>query len=46
MVAHQGGMADCLLGGPVARKTMAVLDARAHGGFGDKPLAGFLVVHA
>jgi hypothetical protein len=26
-VAHQGGMADCLPGGPVAKKTMAVLDA-------------------
>jgi hypothetical protein len=30
-VAHQGGMADCLPGGPVAGKTMAVLDAGAYG---------------
>jgi hypothetical protein len=45
-VAHQGGMADCLPGGPVAGETMAVLDAGAHGGSGDKPMAGCLVVHA
>jgi hypothetical protein len=45
-VAHQGGMADCLLGGPVARETMAVLDAGAYGGSVDRPMAGCLVVHA
>jgi hypothetical protein len=45
-VAHQGGMADCLLGSPLAGKTMAVLDAGAHGGSGDKPMVGCLVVHA
>jgi hypothetical protein len=45
-VAHQGGMADCLPGSPVARETMAVLDAGAYGGSGDKPMAGCLVVHA
>jgi hypothetical protein len=45
-VAHQGGMADCLSGGPVAGKTMAVLDARAYGGSADMPMAGCLVVHA
>jgi hypothetical protein len=44
-VAHQGGMADCLPGGPVARETMAVLDAGAHGGSEDGPMAGCLVVH-
>jgi hypothetical protein len=33
-VAHGGGMADSLLGGPVARWPMAVLeDAGAYGGF-------------
>jgi hypothetical protein len=45
-VAHQGGMADCLPGGPVAGETMAVLDAGAYGGSGDGPMAGCLVVHA
>jgi hypothetical protein len=45
-VAHQGGMADCLPGGPVAGKTMAVLDAGTHGGSADKPMAGCLVEHA
>jgi hypothetical protein len=45
-VAHQGGMADCLPGGPVAGDTMAVLDAGAHGGSVDRPMAGCLVVHA
>jgi hypothetical protein len=45
-VAHRGGMADCLPGGPVAGDTMAVLDAGAYGGSGDKPMAGCLVVHA
>jgi hypothetical protein len=44
-VAHEGGMADCLSGGPVARKPMAVQDAGAYGGSGDKPMAGCLVVH-
>jgi hypothetical protein len=44
-VAHQGGMADCLPGGPVARETMAVLDAGAHDGSEDGPMAGCLVVH-
>jgi hypothetical protein len=39
-------MADCLLGGPVARKTMAVLDAVAHGGSVVRPMAACLVVHA
>jgi hypothetical protein len=39
-------MADCLPGGPVAGDTMAVLDAGAYGGFGDRPMAGCLVVHA
>jgi hypothetical protein len=45
-VAHQGGMVDCLPGGPVAGETMAVLDASAYGGSGDRPMAGCLVVHA
>jgi hypothetical protein len=45
-VAHQGGMADCLPGGPVTGKTMTVLDAGAHGGSIDRPMAGCLVVHA
>jgi hypothetical protein len=45
-VAHQGGMADCLPGGPVAGKTIAVLDAGAHGGSVDRPMAGCLVIHA
>jgi hypothetical protein len=45
-VAHQGDMADCLPGGPVAGTTMAVLDAGAHGGSVDRPMAGCLVVHA
>jgi hypothetical protein len=45
-VAHQGGMADCLPGGPVAGEIMAVLDAGAYGGSGDRPMAGCLVVHA
>jgi hypothetical protein len=45
-VAHKGGMADCLPGGPFAGETMAVLDAGAHGGSVDRPMAGCLVVHA
>jgi hypothetical protein len=45
-VVHQGGMADCLPGDPVAGETMAVLDAGAHGGFADRSMAGCLVVHA
>jgi hypothetical protein len=45
-VTHQSGMADCLPGDPVAKKTMAVLDAGAHGGSVDRPMAGCLVVHA
>jgi hypothetical protein len=45
-VAHQGGMADCLTGGPVAGDTMMVLDAGAHGRSVDRPMAGCLVVHA
>jgi hypothetical protein len=45
-VAHQGGMADCLLDGPVAGKTMAVLDMGAHGRSVDRPMAGCLEVHA
>jgi hypothetical protein len=45
-VTHPGGMADCLPGGSVAGKTMTVLDAGAHGGSADKPMAGCLVVHA
>jgi hypothetical protein len=45
-VAHQGGRADCLPGGPVAEEVMTVLDAEAHGGSVDKPMAGCLVVHA
>jgi hypothetical protein len=44
-MAHQGGMADCLPGGPVAGETMAVLDAGAYGGSEDRPMAGCLVVH-
>jgi hypothetical protein len=44
-VAHLGGMADCLPGGPVAGETMAVLDAAAHGGSVERPMAGCLVVH-
>jgi hypothetical protein len=39
-------MADCLPGGPVARKIMAVLEAGAHGGSVDRPMAGCLGVHA
>jgi hypothetical protein len=39
-------MADCLPGGPVAGDTMAVLDAGAYGGSGDRPMAGCLVVYA
>jgi hypothetical protein len=45
-VAHQGGMADCIPGGPVAGETMAVLDTGAHGGSVDRPMAVCLVVHA
>jgi hypothetical protein len=45
-VAHQDGMADCLSGGPVAGKIMAVLDAGAHGGSVDRPMAGCLGVDA
>jgi hypothetical protein len=45
-VAHQGGMADCLPGGPVAGSPWRILDAGAHGGSGDRPMAGCLVVHA
>jgi hypothetical protein len=44
-VAHEGGMADCLPGGPVAGKPMAVLDAGVYGGSRGKPMAGYLVVH-
>jgi hypothetical protein len=39
-------MADCLSGGPVAEVAMAVLDAGAYGGSGDRPMAGCLVLHA
>jgi hypothetical protein len=45
-VAHQGGMADCLPGGPVAGSPWWILDAGAHGGSEDGPMAGSLVVHA
>jgi hypothetical protein len=45
-VAHQGGMAGCLPGGPVAGETMAVLDAGAHGGSADRPMVDCLAVHA
>jgi hypothetical protein len=45
-VSHQGGMVDCLPGGPVVGETMAILDAGAHGGSADRPMAGYLVVHA
>jgi hypothetical protein len=45
-VAHRGSMADCLPGGPVAGNTMAVLDAGAYGRSEDRPMAGWLVVHA
>jgi hypothetical protein len=38
-------MADCLLGGLVARKPKAVQDAGAYGGSKDKPMAGCLVLH-
>jgi hypothetical protein len=31
--------------GPVAGKLMAVQDAGAYGGSGDRPMAGYLVVH-
>jgi hypothetical protein len=44
-VVHKGGMADCLLGGSVAGKLMAVQDIGAYDGSGDKPMAGCLVVH-
>jgi hypothetical protein len=39
-------MADCLPGGLVVGKTMAVLDAGVHGGSVDRQMAGCLVVHA
>jgi hypothetical protein len=45
-VAHQAGMADCLPGGPVAESPWRILDVGAHGGSGDRPMAGCLVVHA
>jgi hypothetical protein len=45
-VAHQGGMADCLPGDPVAGCPWRILDAGAHAGSGDMPMAGYLVVHA
>jgi hypothetical protein len=44
-VAHGGGMADCLPGGPVAGKLMAVQDTGAYGGSKDRPMLGYLVVH-
>jgi hypothetical protein len=44
-VAHQGGMADCLPGGPVAGSPWRILDAGAYGGSEDMPMAGCLVVH-
>jgi hypothetical protein len=37
-VPHGGGMADCLPGGPVAGKPMAVQDAGAYGGTGCRSL--------
>jgi hypothetical protein len=45
-VAHQGGMADCQPGGPVAGSPWRILDAGAHGRSGDRPMAGCLVVPA
>jgi hypothetical protein len=44
-VAHQGGMADCLPGGPVAGSPWRIPDAGAHGGSRDRPMAGCIVVH-
>jgi hypothetical protein len=44
-MAHGGGMADSLPGGPVAGKPMAVQDTGAYGGTGDRPMVGYLVVH-
>jgi hypothetical protein len=44
-VVHQGGMADCLPGGPVAGETMTVLDTGAHGGSVDRPMVSCLIVH-
>jgi hypothetical protein len=44
-VAYGGGMADCLPGGPVTGKPMAIQDAGASGGSEDKPMTGCLVVH-
>jgi hypothetical protein len=38
-------MADCLPGGPVARKPMIVQYAGAYGGSEDRPMVGYLVVH-
>jgi hypothetical protein len=38
-------MVDCLPGGLVGGETMMVLDAGAHGGSADRPMAGCLVVH-
>jgi hypothetical protein len=38
-------MADCLPGGPVAGKPMAVNDAGGYGRSKDRPMAGYLVVH-
>jgi hypothetical protein len=45
-VAHQVGMADCLSGGPVAGSPWWILETGAHGGSGDRPMMGCLVVHA
>jgi hypothetical protein len=45
-LASQGGMIDFLPGGPVAGSPWRILDAGAHGGSADRPMAGCLVVHA
>jgi hypothetical protein len=44
-VAHGGGMADCLLGGPIAGRPMAVQeDAGSYGGYPRKAHAGLCLV--
>jgi hypothetical protein len=48
--ASQGGPSGWYVGLPTGRpscwRTIAVLDTGAHGGSGDRPMAGCLVVHA
>jgi hypothetical protein len=44
-VAHRGGMADCLLGGPVAGSLWRILDAGAYGGSEDTRIGLSLGLH-